>query len=275
MKQSPARVALVLLFVFIGCFGTAYAAAGMLTALPAPAVGGTCGPSTGSETALEALAEPGSIGAGPEPPASNATGHKQWKTFTEQCQSLADRRGLASLAIFVISLAVASIGLILVFRRPRAEKGSDATDDESSDWPAEPGMGDRAQLVGAGAVASAPGATMTSAWGGPPSRDSYPAQPPTWPAAPAPPYPYGPPPGYPPQAAYPSGLAYPPPYPPPGSYPAYPPPGYMPPGYPAYSPPPGPPPGPSTLATPLGPTTDETTPAPTSDANEDPPGPQD
>ena len=67
MKLSPVRILLVLLFVFIGCFGVAYAAAGMLTALPAPAIGGTCGPSTGSETALEALAEPGSIGAGPEP----------------------------------------------------------------------------------------------------------------------------------------------------------------------------------------------------------------
>ena len=31
MKLSPARILLVLLFVFIGCFGVAYAAAGMLT----------------------------------------------------------------------------------------------------------------------------------------------------------------------------------------------------------------------------------------------------
>ena len=51
MKQSPARVLLILLFVFVGCFGVAFAAAGMLTALPAPAIGGTCGPSTASETA--------------------------------------------------------------------------------------------------------------------------------------------------------------------------------------------------------------------------------
>jgi len=87
MKQSPARTALVLLFIFIGCFGVAYAAAGVLTALPAPAVGGTCGPSTGSETAFEALARPGSIGAGPEPPASNATAHSQWITFVQQCRS--------------------------------------------------------------------------------------------------------------------------------------------------------------------------------------------
>ena len=102
MKLSPVRILLVLLFVFIGCFGVAYAAAGMLTALPAPAIGGTCGPSTGSETALEALAKPSSIGAGPEPSTSNTTGHHQWETFVQQCQSLADRRGLASLAVLVV-----------------------------------------------------------------------------------------------------------------------------------------------------------------------------
>ena len=119
MKLSPVRILLVLLFVFIGCFGVAYAAAGMLTALPAPAIGGTCGPSTGSETALEALAEPGSIGAGPEPSASNTTGHHQWETFVQQCQALADRRGLASLAVLVVSFAVAVIGLIWVLRKPK------------------------------------------------------------------------------------------------------------------------------------------------------------
>ena len=119
MKQSPTRVALILLFIFIGCFGAAYAAAGMLTALPAPAVGGTCGPSTGSETALEALARPGSIGAGPEPSASNTTAHTQWKTFVSQCQSLADRRGLASLAILVVSL-VLLVFLLLYYSIARA-----------------------------------------------------------------------------------------------------------------------------------------------------------
>ena len=101
MKLSPVRILLVLVFVFIGCFGVAYAAAGMLTALPAPAIGGTCGPSTGSETALEALAQPSSIGAGPEPSRTNTTGHRQWETFVQQCQTLADRRGLAPLATII------------------------------------------------------------------------------------------------------------------------------------------------------------------------------
>jgi hypothetical protein len=192
MKQSPTRVLLILLFVFLGCFGVAYAAAGMLTALPAPAIGGTCGPSTGSETALEALAKPGSIGAGPEPPVSNATAHHQWLTFIQQCQDLADRRGLASLAVFVISISVAGVGLFWVLRKRHDGEDDGATDGADSDRPAYTPLGlhDPAALVGAGAVVgrAAPMAT--------------------WPPAPQPGY--GPPPGYP-------GQPVPPPYP--GLYP--------------------------------------------------------
>lgn len=265
MKQSPARLALVLLFLFIGCFGTAYAAAGMLTAMPAPAVGGTCGPSTGSETALEALAKPGSIGAGPQPPTSNVTAHQQWKTFIDQCQSLADRRGLASLAIFVISLAVASIGLIWVLRRPRTDRDGDESVDGSTDWPVDPGTGVPAQLVGAGAVIAAPGAALPGTWGEPAAPAAYPPQPPSWtagPAAPAP-YPYGPPPVYPAQAAYPSAPGYPPPPPPPPAHPAYPP--AAPPAYPVAPAPPAPP------AHPVGPAAVE--PTPTAESDEEPPAP--
>jgi len=159
MKLSPARIALALLFIFIGCFGVAYAAAGMLTALPAPAIGGTCGPSTGSETALEALAEPGSIGAGPEPPVSNATAHHQWQTFVQQCQSLADRRGLASLAVLVLSVAVAAIGLILVLRSSRADEDADGSVDGVDQWPGSPGPGDPSELVGAGVAIAPPAAS--------------------------------------------------------------------------------------------------------------------
>jgi hypothetical protein len=184
------------------------------------------------------------------------------------------------LAIFVISLAVASIGLILVFRRPRTAGDGDETDQSSSDSAAESGTGDRAQLVGVGAATSAPGATLTSSWGDPGSPAAYPGQPPAWPAAPAapPPYPYGTPPGYPPQAGYPSAPGYPPPYPPPGSYPAYPappPPGYMPPAYPAHAVPPVPPPAPPTPATPLGPASGDAKQTPTSDTNVEAPGSSD
>ena len=230
MKQSPTRVLLVILFVFVGCFGVAFAAAGMLTALPAPAIGGTCGPSTASETAAEALAQPGSIGAGPEPPASNVTAHHQWTTFIQQCQALADRRGLASLAIFVFSLVVAGVGLLWVLRKSRGEDGDDAVaGDPGQDQPsyAPLGLHEPAPLVGAGAViaGSAPVAT--------------------WPPVPQPGY--GPPPSYP-------GQPVPPPYPgayPEGAYPqqAWPP---QPPGYPpqqqAYPQAPAPPPSPAPQA---------------------------
>jgi hypothetical protein len=270
MKQSPTRLALVLLFVFIGCFGTAYAAAGMLTALPAPQAGGTCGPSTGSETAAEALTEPGSIGAGPEPPASNATGHQQWKMFTEECQSMADRRGLASLAIFVISVAVASIGLIFVFRRTRSDSDDEDTVDGSSGWPAMSGPGGSAQLVGVGAP-------LAGTWSDPAAPVAYAGPPPVWTAGPTgpPPNPYGAPPPYPGQGGYPSAPPY-PPQPPPApapSYPAYPPqPGYPPPAYPAYPAQPAPPPPPpEPLAPHTGP--DSIQPTPTSGAADEPPTP--
>ena len=126
MKQSLVRNLLILVFTFVGCFGVAYAIAGMLTALPAPAVGGTCGPSTASEAPLEALLEPGSIGAGPEPSKSNTAGVHQWTTFVQQCQSLADRRGLASLAILVISLVVVGVGLVWLLRQPK-DDGTDGS----------------------------------------------------------------------------------------------------------------------------------------------------
>ncbi len=127
---SPFRQLLVLLVLLVSCFGMAYAATGMLTALPAPAAGGTCGPSTASETALQALADPSSIGAGPEPQAGT-TAHTQWQAFVDQCQQLADRRGLASMAIFVISLAVGAMGLILLLRQRRQKKGAAASRDSS------------------------------------------------------------------------------------------------------------------------------------------------
>jgi hypothetical protein len=229
MKQSPVRILLILLFVFIGGFGVAYAAAGMFTALPAPAIGGTCGPSTGSETAAEALTEPGSIGAGPQPAKTNVSGHHQWATFVQQCQSLADRRGLASLAILVVSLAVAGIGLFWVLRKPKhsdAGSGAEPVDVNGTPNYTPLGLHDPA-LVGAGATAGgspAPVATWSEQpprYGAPPA---YPAPDPGAPVGggyPQPPQAY-PQPGY-PQQAYPQ-QAYPQPGYPQQAYPqqAYP-----------------------------------------------------
>ena len=237
MKLSPVRVFLVIVFVFIGCFGIAFAAAGMLTALPPPAVGGTCGPSTGSETALQALAQPGSIGAGPEPPTSNITAHRQWETFIQQCQTIATRRGLASMAIAVISIVVAGVGLVWVLRR-RPSEDADPNDadagptDERSVWP-----DGQEQLVGAGvAPATQWGAGPLQAY--PPSPYPYPypgqpygVQPPGYPQ-PGYPQPGYPPQGWPQPGYPPQGYPQPPAYPPQGyPQPPYPPQGYPQPGY--------------------------------------------
>jgi hypothetical protein len=236
MKPSPLRTLLILIFVFIGCFGTAYAAAGMLTALPAPAIGGTCGPSTGSETALEALAEPGSIGAGPQPSTSNTAGYRQWETFVHECQSLADHRGVTSLVVFVGSLVVAGVGLIWVLRRPRRHGDDEGSDPTTPEY-APLGLSDPA-LVGAAAGGGAAMATWPTA--PPPAygTTSYPygSPPPPYgpPASPygAPPSPYGsPPPPYgqvPGAGPYPGATAppYPPQYPPATAYPTAPPPAW-------------------------------------------------
>lgn len=214
MKHSPTRVLLIILFVFLGCFGVAYGASGMLTALPAPAIGGTCGPSTASETALQALAEPGSIGAGVQPPKSNVTAHRQWQTFIQQCQDLADRRGLASLAIIVISSLVAGVGLFWVLRR-RNDKIDDATDDVELGRPAlsPPGFHDPNAVVGAGAMVGA-GAPMAT-W--PPTPQPGYSQPAPYPGQPVPP----PFPGAYPEAGYPQQAwpAQPQAYPPAPTYP--------------------------------------------------------
>jgi hypothetical protein len=253
MKQSPTRVLLTILFVFLGCFGVAYGASGMLTALPAPAIGGTCGPSTASETALEALTQPGSIGAGPQPPTSNVAAHHQWQTFIKQCQDLADRRGLASLAIIVISISVTGVGLFWVLRKRHGGDGDDGATDNGQLGRTEympQGLPDPYALVGAGASAGV--AAPMASWA-PTPQPGY-GQPMAYPGQPLPP-PY---PGAYPEAGYPQ-QAWPTQ---PQGYPPPPQPGYpQAPGYPTpdTQPPPPlpvPPATPEVPAAPTPPTTD-------------------
>jgi hypothetical protein len=70
-----------LALVFPGLFGVAFAISGFLVSVPNPAVGGTCGPGKGSESAIVALFDPGSIGAGAEPPAADAADRADWMAF--------------------------------------------------------------------------------------------------------------------------------------------------------------------------------------------------
>jgi hypothetical protein len=117
--QLSSRSWVRLAFAFLGVFGAAFAITGMLVALPKPAAGGTCGPGTGSEAAIQALVDPGSIGAGSEPPASDATGRAQWQAFVDECQTTTDDRAIAALVILLLSIGIAIFGPTLVAGRKR------------------------------------------------------------------------------------------------------------------------------------------------------------
>jgi hypothetical protein len=122
VAQASHRTWFRLALVFLGLFGAAFAITGLLIALPRPAVGGTCGPGKSSESAIVALFNPGSIGAGQEPPATSATDRADWMAFVGECQASADGRVLGALVILAVSLAVALVGtaLLMRYRKPPA-----------------------------------------------------------------------------------------------------------------------------------------------------------
>jgi hypothetical protein len=127
VEQSSRATWFRLALVFLGLFGAAFAITGFLVALPKPAVGGTCGPGKSSEAAIVALFNPGSIGAGPEPPASSATDRADWMAFVGECQASADGRVLGALVILGVSLVVALVGTAL-FVKSRKRPVSAAAD---------------------------------------------------------------------------------------------------------------------------------------------------
>ena len=110
--------------VFLGLFGIAFAIAGLLVGLPRPAVGETCGPSTSSESAIVAFFDPGSIGAGAEPAATNATNRADWLAFVGECQASADGRVLGTFALLILSIGVAAVGTALVLGANRKPGGT-------------------------------------------------------------------------------------------------------------------------------------------------------
>jgi hypothetical protein len=105
--------------VLVALFGVAFALSGLLTGLPRPAVGGSCGPGTTSESSIVALFDPGSIGAGQEPPAARTADRAQWMAFVGECQASADSRVLATFVILLASVAAALAGVMLVVRATR------------------------------------------------------------------------------------------------------------------------------------------------------------
>ena len=128
MKGISSRTWVRLAVVFVGTLGAAIAITGMFIALPSPSVGGTCGPGQGSEAAIVALFNPVSIGAGPEPPASNANGRTEWSAFVAECQSSADGRILGALCLLVASVGIILLGLLVGRRKdPPTPSPSPAT----------------------------------------------------------------------------------------------------------------------------------------------------
>jgi hypothetical protein len=119
VKQVLRNRGYQLALVFLGLFGVAFAISGIFVSLPKPAVGVSCGPGTSSEPAIVALFDPGSIGAGTEPPATNAAGRADWLAFVGECQASADGRVLANFLILTLSAGVALAGTALVLKARR------------------------------------------------------------------------------------------------------------------------------------------------------------
>jgi hypothetical protein len=245
--RSGLRIAGVVL-VFLGLLGLVIAVTAAIRPLPAPAAGGTCGPGKGSESAIAAFFNPGSIGAGAQPK-SPTEAVLQWMAFVGQCQSSTDARMLQALGILVLALVLAVIGGLMIRaagRRPARVRASSPDAAPAAGWYPDPspaatgtrwwdggrwGPARPATVEATELRSSAPGSTMviearpeTSVLAsGPPGAD--PAAPPVgpvpppaaWPGEPANPAPPTPVPPFP---TYPDDVWAPNPAPSPGPGPA-------------------------------------------------------
>ncbi len=120
--------------VAVALVAAAFAVA--LAALPIPAAGGTCGPGTGSESALSAFFNPKSIGAGREPSASSG-GQPQWRAFVSDCQSATDRRMVVSGSVLVGAILV-GLGLPWMLGRVAEEQAAESAATDTPDNAATP-----------------------------------------------------------------------------------------------------------------------------------------
>ena len=139
MNRSSSTPWIALLLVCLGLFGLAVSVTGLWSALPPPAVGGTCGPGQGtSETAIEALIDPASIGAGPEPAAVNAAARANWSQFVHECQSATNDRALATLPVLIVSAGITVVGVLLLRRRSGRRAGPTPKPTADTGWPPLP-----------------------------------------------------------------------------------------------------------------------------------------
>ncbi len=182
-----------LILVFVGLFGVAVAVTALWSELPPPAAGGTCGPGRGSETAIEALVNPGSIGAGAKPPATRAAARAQWTQFVNECQTATNDRALLAFPVLVVSAGIAVVGFVMLRRRGSRSAGGTSMSVEDRGWSPPP---DTLFAITSPLVAPVPAATPRGEHGAndapPPPPSALPLPPP--PAAPAAhdPLPWGP-----------------------------------------------------------------------------------
>jgi hypothetical protein len=127
-----------LLLISLGIFGLALAITGLMDGLPKPAAGGTCGPGTASEAAAIAIFDPGSIGAGQKPPASEHAQFTDWNDFVHDCQTAADDRAAATLPTLVVSAAILVFGLLLGRRSRKRQREKDRMALPAASWSAPP-----------------------------------------------------------------------------------------------------------------------------------------
>ena len=123
---------LALAFVLVGLFGATVAVSGLWAPLPPPKAGGTCGPGLGSEAALEALVNPGSIGAGAEPPATRPAARAQWSEFVDECQAAANDRAVITIPTLIGSLVARRLWPGAAVEEGRASHPADASGDGSA-----------------------------------------------------------------------------------------------------------------------------------------------
>ena len=182
-----------LILIFVGLFGVAVALTALWSELPAPAAGGTCGPGRGSETAIEALVDPGSIGAGVEPPTTRAAARLQWNQFVNECQTATNDRALLAFPVLVVSAGVAVLGF--VFLRRRGSRVADGTAQQEARWSPPPDtlFAMSSPLVAPPPVAATSGAPGTLEVRPPPPPPTPPSSPPPPPSVAHDPLPWGPP----------------------------------------------------------------------------------
>jgi hypothetical protein len=135
--RAPRWIGITLLLLAV--VGVAIALTAVLTSLPPPPVGGTCGPGRGAESAIAAFFDPGSIGAGREP-VGNSVAHLQWYAFVGQCQAATNSRMMIGLAVFALALLIALAGF-LILRRSLAPAATDPGPGEFGDDDVEPRWG--------------------------------------------------------------------------------------------------------------------------------------